>query len=56
MILEYIEKNGYITTKIAKEILELGDSRTREILKYLVDNAYLTTTGKTRLRKYYLKK
>ena len=54
-IILYLKQNEYITTAIAKSLLGLGVSRTREILKNLVDKNILISEGSNRNRKYKLK-
>lgn len=55
IIVEHLNKNKKITTKEAKEILNLGDSRAREILLNLVKDGLLIKNGKTNAVFYTLK-
>ena len=54
-IISYLQEHEYITTTIAKSLLGLETSRTREILKKLVDTGILKSEGANRNRKYKLK-
>lgn len=54
-IILYLKQNEYITTTIGTSLLGLGASRTREILKSLVDAGILISEGANKNRKYKLK-
>lgn len=54
-IISYLQEHEYITTTIAKSLLGLETSRTREILKNLVNTGILKSEGANRNRKYKLK-
>ena len=54
-IIRYLQEHEYITTTIAKPLLGLETSRTREILKNLVNIGLLKSEGANRNRKYKLK-
>ncbi|MDL2301500.1 putative DNA binding domain-containing protein [Lachnospiraceae bacterium OttesenSCG-928-D06] len=53
MILEYIQENGSISNKEAREILGLAESTVKRLLKQMVDNEELYVRGEKRTRKYY---
>lgn len=55
-IVKYIEENGSISNKEAREILGLADSTTKRILKKMVEENILTVEGERKARKYLLKK
>lgn len=52
LILSYIEKNGFITNKEAREVLGLVDSTTKRFLKYMVETGLLMEKGERKSRKY----
>ena len=52
LILSYIEKNGFITNKEAREVLGLADSTTKRFLKYMVETGLLMEKGERKSRKY----
>lgn len=53
-IQQYIEQNGSITNKEARELLGLADSTTKRILKKMVDGGILIIEGEKKSRKYLL--
>lgn len=53
-IIKYIEENGYITNRAAREILGLADSTTKRILKEMVIEKILVEEGERKTRKYFL--
>lgn len=55
LILDYIEENGFITNKEAREILGLADSTTKRFLKYMVETNLLLEKGQRKSRKYIRK-
>ena len=55
LILDYIEENGFITNKEAREILGLADSTTKRFLKYMVETNLLLEKGQRKSRKYIKK-
>ena len=55
-IVKYIEENGSISNKDAREILGLADSTTKRLLKKMVEENILTMEGEHKARKYLLKK
>ena len=54
-VIEYIKLNGRITNKEARELLELGDSTTKRILKEMVEENILVVKGERKSREYLLK-
>ena len=48
VILEYLLINQSITSKIVEELLNIKESRTRELLKQMVEKKYLLKQGKAR--------
>lgn len=55
LILDYIEENGFITNKEAREIWGLADSTTKRFLKYMVETNLLLEKGQRKSRKYIRK-
>ena len=55
MILQYIETNGSISNKEARELLSLADSTVKRILKAMVEKGLLLVEGERKARKYFLK-
>ena len=51
-ILKYISKNGGIGMAKAAELLELGKTRTYEIIRGLMDTGLITTQGEGRATRY----
>jgi len=55
-ILTYLEKNkNKITTKEAESLLDLGERRSREILKVMVEKGFLERVGRTTNTHYRMK-
>ena len=52
LILDYIDKHGFIINKEAREILGLADSTTKRFLKYMVEIGLLVESGERKSRKY----
>ena len=52
LILDYIDKHGFIINKEAREILGLADSTTKRFLKYMVEIGLLVESGERKNRKY----
>ena len=52
--MRYIEVNGFITNKEARELLGLADSTTKRILKEMVKEDVLIMEGERKMRKYLL--
>jgi len=53
IIIEYLQKNDYITTNIARDILEIkSKSWARDILNKMVKENILISEGANRNRKY----
>ena len=50
----YIQENGSITNKAARELLGLADSTTKRILKEMVREDILKIEGERKARKYLL--
>lgn len=55
-IIEYLQLQGTINNKKARELLGLADSTTKRILKEMVDEGTLVVEGERRARKYLLKR
>lgn len=53
-ILDYVKKNGSITSKIVEEILHVKDSRAKEILRKMASKNLLIKQGTTRAVNYIL--
>lgn len=53
IIFDYIEKEGSISNKEARELLNLAESTTKRILKQLVDEGELKEKGERKARRYY---
>lgn len=56
LILEYLEKNRRITRKKAKSILELGETKVKELFNELIDRGLIQRVGAGRGTYYILKK
>ena len=52
LILDYIDKHGFIINKEAREILGLADSTTKRFLKHMVETGLLMESGERKSRKY----
>lgn len=48
IVIEYIENNGKITTKIVEQLLNVKDRRAREIMKKLVEKGHVSKHGKSK--------
>lgn len=55
VIIEYVQENGFISNKEARELLGLADSTTKRILKEMVEEGLLIVQGERKTRKYLLK-
>ena len=55
VIIEYVQENGAISNKEARELLGLADSTTKRILKEMVEEELLIVQGERKIRKYLLK-
>ncbi len=55
LIVKYIEQNGSISNKEARELLGLAESTTKRVLKAMVGNGLLIKHGERKGRRYYLK-
>ncbi len=53
IIFDYIEKEGSISNKEARELLNLAESTTKRLLKQLVDEGELMEKGEKKARRYY---
>ena len=56
IIVDYLTKNPTAKASEISEIIGLSDRRTRELLKYMVDNNLLETDGSRKNRVYMLKR
>jgi DNA-binding MarR family transcriptional regulator len=56
MIIEYIYNNGSIKSKDIETLLNIKESRIRELLRKLVEKEYIERQGKARNTFYILKK
>ena len=54
IIFDYIKKEGSISNKEARELLNLAESTTKRILKQLVEEGELQEEGERKARRYYL--
>ena len=52
MIYSYVEQNGSISNKEARELLGIAESTTKRILKEMVNEGYLSIEGARRNRRY----
>jgi predicted HTH transcriptional regulator len=55
IILKYLSKNSYIKSRKVEELLNIKESRTRELLKQMVDKDYIARHGQGRSTFYTLK-
>ncbi len=55
IIMKYVEMNGSISNKEARELLGLADSTTKRILKDMVEKQMLAIVGERKTRVYILK-
>lgn len=55
VIIKFVETNGFIGNKEAREILGLADSTSKRILKEMVDKGILVADGEKKNRRYYIK-
>lgn len=53
-IITFINENGSITNKEARELLGLADSTTKRILKKMIEEKLLQESGEKRGRKYFI--
>lgn len=56
LVLEYVEKNGKITSRQAEELLNVKQRRAREVLSKMVDKGTLIKQGAYRSTVYMLNK
>ena len=56
LIIEYLKENEYITNKIVKELYNLKDTKSKTILRDLVEKKIIVSEGANRNRKYKLNK
>lgn len=55
LIMKYIEQNGSISNKEARELLGLAESTVKRLLKDMVENDLLIMRGERKGRKYFLR-
>ena len=55
IILDYIQKNGKITRKEAKSILDFGETKIKELFNELIDKGLIERVGAGRSTSYVLK-
>ena len=53
-VLDYLTKNGIITSKIVQKLLNIKESGTRDLLKQMTDKALLVKQGQARNTHYIL--
>lgn len=53
--MKYIEQNGSISNKEARELLGLAESTVKRLLKDMVENSLLIMRGERKGRKYFLR-
>ena len=56
LIIEYLQKNEYITNKIVKEKFNIKDTKSKVTLRKLVSENILISEGANRNRRYKLNK
>ena len=55
VIIEYLERNDYITNKVVCELLQLSSESTKKLLQAMVKNGLLVPEGKNKGRRYKLR-
>jgi ATP-dependent DNA helicase RecG len=53
-VLEYLQTHGSATSKKVEELLDIKESRTRELLKQMAEKGYILKQGKARGTYYIL--
>ena len=55
-IIEFLDRNEFITNMIARGLLELTDITAKRLLKKMVEDGILVAVGEKKSRKYILSK
>lgn len=55
-IIEFLDRNEFITNMIARELLELTDITAKRLLKKMVEDGILVAVGEKKSRKYIMSK